>query len=190
MPDRYQSLKIILMALAIATLAGCQSAVRFAEDAPHGGRGGSTSPVAHGKPSKPVDVKKKSPKPLITTAERKKIIREAEKWLGAPYVWGGNTKDGVDCSGFTKQVYSAAAGITLPRTAHQQFLHTRRVDLDDCKPGDLIFFSKGGAITHVGIYAGDGDLIHASSSRGVVRESLDQYYYRERYAGAGSILGS
>jgi cell wall-associated NlpC family hydrolase len=109
-----------------------------------------------------------SPPPSAAAA---RVLRTGDVYLGVPYVWGGNTpREGFDCSGFTKYVF-AKHGIALPRTSREQVRVGRGVaaDFRALRPGDLMFFAEPGqAISHVAIYAGDGRLLHASSSVGGV----------------------
>lgn len=122
------------------------------------------------------------------TADDRRMMQVIESWMGTPYLYGGTTRSGVDCSGFTQAVY-AEIGVEIPRTASQQAEAARRVDPDDLEFGDLLFFNTSGSgISHVGIYVGSGFFVHASSSRGVRRESLANPYYITRIAGAGRFL--
>jgi cell wall-associated NlpC family hydrolase len=98
------------------------------------------------------------------------VVGIAMRYLGVPYVWGGSTPRGFDCSGFTKYVF-AEHGIALPRTSREQSRVGRAVaaDFRSLRPGDLMFFAeRGEAISHVAIYAGNGEIIHSSSSNGGV----------------------
>ena len=88
------------------------------------------------------------------------VVAEAERFVGLPYLWAGTSAFGYDCSGLTYSVYRQF-GIVLPRDALDQSRVGRPVSRADLQPGDLIFFSFGSSIDHVGIYAGDGMLIHA-----------------------------
>jgi cell wall-associated NlpC family hydrolase len=110
----------------------------------------------------------RSPAPTATAA---RVLQTADRYLGVPYVWGGNTPEsGFDCSGFTKYVF-AKQGIQLPRTAREQARVGQGVALDFAafEPGDLLMFAEPGeAISHVAIYVGDGRIIHASSAVGEV----------------------
>ena len=115
------------------------------------------------------------------------IVREAEKWLGTPYCYGGLDNHCTDCSGFVLQVFSTV-GVVLPRTASDQFEYATNVNEDNMQPGDLVFFQHGSGIAHVGIYVGNNEFIHASTSRGVVRQSLDDEYYRTTYAGCRTLF--
>jgi cell wall-associated NlpC family hydrolase len=109
-----------------------------------------------------------SPPPSSSAA---RVLRTADSYVGVKYVWGGNTpRDGFDCSGFTKYVF-AKYGVALPRTAREQVRSGRGVspDFRALRPGDLMMFAEpGAAISHVAIYAGNGRILHASSSVGGV----------------------
>lgn len=90
----------------------------------------------------------------------KTILNEGQKQLGVPYLWGGTTTSGFDCSGLTQHVY-AKAGIKLPRVSSAQAKVGQSVPLNQAQPGDLLFWDKGGKVYHVAIYIGGGDFIHA-----------------------------
>lgn len=87
-----------------------------------------------------------------------RALRQAKRYLGVPYVYGGNTPRGFDCSGYTRWVYNKV-GVKLPRRASEQRRATRYVRYP--KPGDLTFFHSGGRVYHVGIYAGNRYVYHA-----------------------------
>jgi cell wall-associated NlpC family hydrolase len=113
------------------------------------------------------------------------IIKNAQKYMGVPYVWGGDTPTGWDCSGYTQYVMKES-GITIPRTAAEQYATGSAVNKNDLKIGDLVFFTtyKAGA-SHVGFYMGDGKFIHASSvAKQVTINSLSEDYYTQHYIGA------
>jgi cell wall-associated NlpC family hydrolase len=103
-------------------------------------------------------------------ARRKLLIDEAHRWIGVPYCLGGNDRC-VDCSGLTQNVY-AKVGIALPRTAQEQAKLGTYVDYVNLKVGDLLFFGSGSKVSHVAIYAGNGKVIHSTTNRGVVEESI------------------
>ena len=88
--------------------------------------------------------------------------RTAERFVGIPYQWGGNTVvDGMDCSGFVRAVYNLC-GVNIPRTSAEQFKVGRGIDAEDLVDGDLVFFgSSAGRVSHVGIYVGNNQFVHA-----------------------------
>jgi cell wall-associated NlpC family hydrolase len=90
-----------------------------------------------------------------STARGSSVLSIAARYIGTPYVYGGTTPRGFDCSGYTRYVY-AQLGISLPRTANEQMNATRRVSRSEARPGDLVFFVSGGRAYHNGIYAGNG----------------------------------
>jgi cell wall-associated NlpC family hydrolase len=110
------------------------------------------------------------PRSPSASAAAARVLRTADQYVGVPYVWGGNTPKGFDCSGFTKYVF-AKNGVTLPRTSREQSRAGDGValDFDSMRPGDLLLFAEPGeAISHVAIYVGSGRIIHASSAMGGV----------------------
>lgn len=118
-----------------------------------------------------------------------KLLKIAGKYKGVPYRFGGTTSKGFDCSGYTQQVFKEL-GISLYRTADQQFLQGIPISKNKLRKGDLVFFStyEPGA-SHVGIYDGAGKFWNASSSKGVIASNLnDPYYWGTRYIGARRIL--
>ncbi|GCD09159.1 C40 family peptidase [Clostridium tagluense] len=128
-----------------------------------------------------------STKELVEGSEMD-LISYAYDFIGKPYVWGASGPKSFDCSGFTKYVYNAF-GVDLPHYTGSQIGEGSSVPRDNLKQGDLIFFNTDGPVSHVGIYAGDGEFIHASSgSRKVTVSNLDKSYYNERFAGARRIL--
>lgn len=128
-----------------------------------------------------------------TTVDRqafgREIARTAYAYRGSRYRRGGMSSRGFDCSGFVKYVYERQ-GVKLPRTSYDMFKVGTTVAKNDLKEGDLVFFANTyrRGISHVGMYVGDGEFIHASTTRGGVRvDRLDDAYYRGRYAGARRI---
>ena len=120
------------------------------------------------------------------TAE--KIIATAKQYIGVPYVWGGSTPSGFDCSGYVQYVFRLH-GITLPRTSKEQFTVGSWVSKANLKPGDLVYFNTDGSgVSHLGIYIGSNQFIHASSSKGVTITSLSNSYWAARYYGARRVL--
>jgi hypothetical protein len=111
-------------------------------------------------------------------------------YLGVPYVYGGNGREGIDCSGFTAQVYKSATKTLLPRSAHDQYgVGAMVVRPGELQFGDLVFFNTTGRVpSHVGIYIEDDLFAHASVTRGVTFSSLESTYYKKRYVGARRIV--
>ena len=120
-------------------------------------------------------------------ATRARVIAEARKYLGLPYLWAGTSGFGYDCSGFTYAVYHAY-GLTLSRDADQQAVHGTVIARGDLRPGDLVFFrgSATGPISHVGMYLGGGTMIDAPHTGAVVR--IEQVSSFANYAGARRYL--
>jgi murein DD-endopeptidase MepM/ murein hydrolase activator NlpD len=118
---------------------------------------------------------------------RTAVTTEALKHLGVPYVWGGATPAGWDCSGFVQWVFQQAAGVSLPRVAGDQAGVGVNVGLDAIRPGDLVFFANTYApgISHVGIYLGNGQFVQASRpGAATIVSSLNEPYYVQHFAGA------
>ncbi len=126
--------------------------------------------------------------PTPSTSIQHRMQAEIDSWMGTPYVFGGTTKNGVDCSAFTQAVFRSV-GIDIPRRASRQAAAARTVSRSSLKYGDLVFFNTSGSgISHCGIYLGNGEFVHASSSRGVVRDLLSHPYYSTRFVSAGRFL--
>lgn len=104
-------------------------------------------------------------------------------WRGTPYRYGGMSRGGVDCSGFVMLTLRDKFGLQLPRETREQAEIGTEIDKDDLLPGDLVFFKTGSGQNglHVGIYDTDNQFIHASTSRGVIRSSLDNVYWRKKF---------
>ncbi|WP_386081759.1 C40 family peptidase [Vreelandella sp. F11] len=116
--------------------------------------------------------------------ERALILSHAQQAIGTPYRFGGNTPDGLDCSGLVEMTYRAA-GIRVPRTADEQFRALPPANAP--RPGDLLFFGDRRKATHVGIYRGNGQMIHApGNGRAVVSVPLEIDYWQARFLGAAS----
>lgn len=115
------------------------------------------------------------------------VIELGRSFLGVPYKWGGIDPNGWDCSGFMQELFRLG-GHQLPRLADAQFEICDKVERDQLEPGDMVFFDiDGSGIGHVGLYTGNNRFLHASSSRGVVEDSLKDSYFVRAYAGAGRI---
>ena len=124
----------------------------------------------------------------IPDVRGKDIVKTAAKYKGVPYKFGGTTPKGFDCSAYVQYVFGRHDA-KLPRTADAQVLDGIFVLKSKLKPGDLVFFSTyDSGASRVGIYAGSGKFWSASTSRGVVLDSLDTGYWKEHYYGARRVL--
>jgi len=118
------------------------------------------------------------------------VIARAAAYTGAAYRSGGSSPTGFDCSGFVQYVY-AELGVSLPRTVRDQFAQGRKIKDAALQPGDLVFFrTEGSRVSHVGLWTGDGDFIHAPNTRSQVRRDrlAEGSYWGERYAGARRVI--
>jgi hypothetical protein len=141
-----------------------------------------------------VDIKENYIKPVKTIGDdlRSNIVAQAQKHIGVPYVWAGTSPKGFDCSGFTGFVMKEN-DIETPRRAQDQYKSSRKLKEKSVQKGDLIFFSNGAGISHVGIVISEmGEpivMIHASSSKGIVITNVDNSdYWNKRIAGYGTYL--
>ena len=121
------------------------------------------------------------------TGINRRLVATAMQYMGVPYVYGGSSPSGFDCSGFVQYVYRQS-GIELPRTADVQFEVGTPVSREELQPGDLVFFAGDYVnISHVGIYLHDDEFIHASTTYGIAIDSLNRDYRRDHYMGARRI---
>lgn len=117
------------------------------------------------------------------------LMNIADDYMGVPYKWGGTTTSGFDCSGYIQYVFKKA-GVSVPRTTSQMVTAGTAVSKSNLQVGDLVFFNTSGrGVSHAGIYAGNNNFIHASSSRGVTITSLsDPYYWGSKYVTARRVV--
>ncbi len=109
--------------------------------------------------------------------EPQRLRAVAEQWVGTPYRYGGNSSHGIDCSALAQKILQAF-GILVPRTVRQQLRSGIPVSITAMQPGDLLFFAFRRKPEHVGVYLGNLEFVHASSTLGVVISSLRNPYYR------------
>lgn len=147
-------------------LAGCGTSTRLAEPTPS--RSAVTTEAA----------------PIVN-----QLLAAADDWMGTPYRFGGTTRSGVDCSAFVRAVYDDAFGVPLTRATRTQVTEGRPVARNDLRAGDLVFFRTGRDQRHVGIYLGDGRMLHASSSKNrVLVDDFHQDYFQQTYWTARRLL--
>ena len=135
--------------------------------------------------------KKKGKKKQDASSSGREVVRVAQKYKGARYVWGGSSPKGFDCSGFTWYVYKKATGMDITHGVEEQWQFGHSVGRGDWQPGDIVFFENTfeRGLSHVGIYMSGDDFIHAENEdTGVVVSSLDSDYYSKHYAGARRLL--
>lgn len=140
------------------------------------------------------DAQKKGMAYHLSDNEKEALLKYAKYFKGSRYKWGGTTPEGFDCSGYVQYLYKKH-GINLPRTALSQSKTGTPVQLDKLQKGDLVFFltdkKRGIPVTHVGIYLGNGEFIHAASrKKGIIISPLDHGHYHQCYVGARRILPS
>jgi lipoprotein Spr len=113
-----------------------------------------------------------------------------DEWYGTRYIYGGTTKNGIDCSAFVQTIYTGLYNVDLPRTAREQHKISQQISRTELKQGDLIFFNTIGGVSHVGIYLQNNKFVHSASSGGVMISDLYDDYWMKRYISAGRIEAS
>lgn len=120
----------------------------------------------------------------------KVLFGEIEKWLDTRYRYGGNSEMGIDCSAYTGTLLADVYGLNVSRTSRAQYEECDRVERDDLKQGDLVFFNtrrRGRGVSHVGLYLGNGYFTHSGSSSGVTISNLSELYWSSKFIGGGRI---
>ena len=126
----------------------------------------------------------------LSTTSNVKLFQFVYDWIGTPYRFGGSSRKGIDCSAFTKELYSKVFNLTISRNSRDIFSMVNPIKKDDLKEGDLVFFKiHSRRISHVGIYLGNNRFAHASS-KGVAISSLDDNYYSRYFYKGGRLLAS
>ncbi|MDE7460117.1 MAG: C40 family peptidase [Paramuribaculum sp.] len=180
--------KVISAFIALAVLITAGATVSSCGSSRHASSGSHKSASAAVSSSK-----SKSPGTITIDkslpSETRALLAEASKWLGTGYRYGGDTRSGVDCSGLVLNLYRSALAIKLPRSSSQQREYCTRISKKDLMEGDLVFFTTGSnsKVNHVGMYVGNGRMIHSSTSRGVIVSALDEAYYTRTFHSAGRV---
>lgn len=127
----------------------------------------------------------------ISATSNTKMYQFIYDWLGTPYRLGGDSKKGIDCSGFAYKLYDKTFNTIIGNNARNIFSMVSPVNKSDLREGDLVFFKiHSKSISHVGVYIGDNKFAHASSSRGVMISNLDEPYWQKYFYKGGRILES
>ena len=163
----------LLLCAALLQLAAC---------------GGIRKPAATAHKSKPARTIRITH--IGRTAGGQELMLHSMDLVGTPYRWGGSSDSGFDCSGMVQYVYKNAIGISLPRSSRDMAAASRTIRTQDLQTGDLVFFNTSGrGVSHVGLYIGNGQFLHAPHSGSSVQtESLSKPYYAKRFVKAGTFF--
>jgi len=173
----------MLFVLALAIISGCAVNPRY--------RSGESRTVADEKNNRNADAvyqKNREGYMSATSAELIELGRIIQSFLGKPY--GASSEDGnLDCSRFTMLVFDKFNNTKLPRTSDKQSRTGQKIKKGDLRYGDLVFYrTDGNSISHVGIYIGFDEFIHATNSSGIIITHMDEAYWKKRFAGARRVL--
>jgi len=123
-----------------------------------------------------------------STILNRKLYSFIDEWYGTPYQYGGKTKKGIDCSGFTTIIYKEVFGKEVMGSSASIYHQCSAISKDKLKEGDLVFFKiDSKEISHVGIYLQNNKFIHATTKAGVMIDDLNEEYYRKYFKGGGAI---
>lgn len=128
-----------------------------------------------------------APVPNKKAQLKRRIMSEFAVWRGTDYRWRGDSRNGIDCSAFTRRIIASVINRRLPRTALEQSHTGHPVSQRELNVGDLVFFKTEPNVHHVGVYIGNDSFIHASSSQGVTLSHLSNQYWQAHYLTARRI---
>lgn len=112
---------------------------------------------------------------------QRKLLKSYANWKGTKYQLGGDSKEGIDCSGLTRRIYREVYGIELPRRTYEQVKIGSRIERDNLKPGDIVYFKPEGTGSHTAVYLGETLFINASTAKGVVISTLENTYWNKYF---------
>lgn len=137
--------------------------------------------ASYQKPTFHKNTQSKAGEKFVPKNDLEEIIKP---WLGTPYLYGGTSRKGIDCSGFVLQVFRKYKGIELPHSTREAWKIGKRISKSNLQKGDVLFFGNFFHVSHNAIYLGDGKFAHSSSSKGVSIANLSNTYWAPRYKGA------
>ncbi|MDD6213951.1 MAG: SH3 domain-containing protein [Firmicutes bacterium] len=168
----------------VAQVVEKKEPVKIAETKKTEKKSAETKTAADTKQSKTASIAQSAPK----SSDGSSLVAQASKYIGTKYVYGGSSPSGFDCSGLV-QYCCKNLGVSVSRSSKGQYSNGMAVSKSDLQPGDLVFFSRGGSISHVAIYAGNGQVIHAPrSGKTVCYQSLSTLCSSSKYVGARRVL--
>ena len=115
------------------------------------------------------------------TELQRKLLKSYANWKGTKYQLGGDSKEGIDCSGLTRRIYREVYGIELPRRTYEQVKIGSRIERENLKPGDIVYFKPEGTGSHTAVYLGETLFINASTAKGVVISTLENTYWNKYF---------
>ena len=121
----------------------------------------------------------------VETMTNTKLLKFMDEWWATRYRYGGTTKKGIDCSSLTGTLLKDVYGVSVPRTAREQYRVSTKLKREELIEGDFVFFNTRGGVSHVGIYLANGYFLHSSVQSGVTISSLNETYYNKKYIGGG-----
>ena len=168
--------KVILLLVVGSIIVSCQGTPRY---------GGGL----YGDEGQRANRASETPRPSTYAVEPIALGKIIDRYLGKPYAGTSQEQKGYDCSEFVGMVYEEYASIHLPRTTDKLWRTGKKIEPSELFFGDLVFFDTGGrGVSHVGIYVGFDEFVHASQSSGIVISSITDKYYRKRYLGARRVM--
>lgn len=122
----------------------------------------------------------------VEMVSNSRLFQTIDDWYGTRYRMGGTTKAGIDCSAFMQVLFTSIYGLSIPRTAREQYAAATHISRTEIREGDLVFFNTTGGVSHVGMYLQNNKFVHASSSGVVISDLFDDYWVR-RFIGVGRM---